>query len=812
MAWVFRLLLVATLLLIAPATPSSAQAPTDLTFQQPPPAIVELIDAELPPLTVVDPTARHFVLLRRPSYKSLAELAEPELRLAGLRLNPRNHNRSRTSYALGVEVREIATGRAIPVTGLPAPIRIEWNRFSPRGTYLSFVAVEPEGLSLWVVRLATGQATRVTTPVLSAVLGPPCVWTPDESALLCRTRPGLAPPPETRALPTGPVVQETTGKKAPGRTYQDLLRSAADEKTFEHYAAVEIRRFALDGTATTVLPAGIHRSFDVSPDGSYLLVETARRPFSYQFPLDRFPYRAFVADRAGATVVELADKPLQDDIPVAFDAAERGRRDFAWRDDAAATVTWAEALDGGDPAIAAEFRDRLYQLPAPFTGAPQALCATRNRFRGVTWGDGRLAVVSDSRWKDRRATRYLVDPSTDNPAPRVVFEYSTQDLYHLPGEFVTRTDSRGRDVLLFGRKGTLFLEGEGHSPEGSRPFFDELDPATGKTVRLWRADGASTYETIVDVVDAERGTLLTRVESPNRFPNLYLREIRKRVAPRPLTDFPNPFKGLEGVSRQKIHYVREDGIALSADLFLPKGYERTRDGRLPMLMEAYPVEFKDKDAAGMVDDSPHRFVVPRWGSPVFWALRGYAVLENAQFPIVGQGDAEPNDTYVEQLVMNARAAIRAVDDMGVVDPKRVAVMGHSYGAFMTANLLAHSDLFAAGIARSGAYNRTLTPFGFQAEERTFWQAHDVYMEMSPFTHADTINEPILLLHGELDNNTGTFPMQSERLFAAIKGLGGRARYVVLPFESHGYAARENVLHMLWEMDTWLETYVKPPRT
>jgi dipeptidyl aminopeptidase/acylaminoacyl peptidase len=808
MARVLRFLLVATLVPIALTPPSSAQAPSDVKYQKPPREILELVDVDLPPLTVVDPSSRFFVLFRRPAYKTLEELAEPELRLAGLRLNPRNHNRTRTSYALGVEVRELVTGRVVPVTGLPDPIRIEWHRFSPHGTFLSFARVEPDGLSLWVVRLATGQATRVTPPVLSAVLGPPCVWTPDETALLCRVRPGLAAPAEERALPAGPIVQETTGKKAPGRTYQDLLRSAADERTFEHYAAVEIRRFALDGTATTVLPAGIHRSFDVSPDGNYLLVETSHRPFSYQFPLDRFPYRAVVTDRNGATVAELADKPLQDDIPVAFDAAERGRRDFAWRGDAPATVTWAEAQDGGDPAIEAEFRDRLFQLGAPFAAAPQPLCATRNRFRSVTWGNARLAVVSDSRWKDRRARTYLVDPSTDNPAPRVLFDVSTEDIYHLPGEFVTTPDARGRDVLLLGGKGSLYLEGEGHAPEGSRPFLDELDPATGKTTRLWRADGVSTYETLVDVVDVERGTLLTRVESPNRFPNLYLRELRKRIAPRPLTEFPNPFKGLEGVSKQKIRYVREDGVELSADLFLPRGYDKARDGRLPMLMEAYPVEFKDKAAAGMVDDSPHRFVVPRWGSPVFWAVRGYAVLENAQFPIVGQGDAEPNDTYIEQLVMNARAAIRAVDEMGVVDPKRVAVMGHSYGAFMTANLLAHCDLFAAGIARSGAYNRTLTPFGFQAEERTFWQARDVYMAMSPFTHAEKINEPVLLIHGEADNNTGTFPMQSERLFAAIKGLGGRARYVVLPFESHGYAARENVLHMLWEMDTWLETWVR----
>jgi dipeptidyl aminopeptidase/acylaminoacyl peptidase len=327
-------------------------------------------------------------------------------------------------------------------------------------------------------------------------------------------------------------------------------------------------------------------------------------------------------------------------------------------------------------------------------------------------------------------------------------------------------------------------------------------------MRLWRADGQATYETIVRVLDARRGTLLTRVESPTQFPNYWLREIKARIAPRRLTDFPNPFKPFEGVSKEKIRYKRADGVDLSADLYLPKGYDKARDGRLPLLLEAYPTEFKDKAAAGMVDSSPHQFTYLSWGSPVFWAARGYAVLEGAQFPIVGEGDAEPNDTYVEQLVMDAKAAIDAVGAMGVVDPKRVACIGHSYGAFMVANLLAHSDLFAAGIARSGAYNRSLTPFGFQAEERSYWEAQKVYLEMSPFNYADRIKTPILFIHGEADNNPGTFTLQSERLFQAVKGLGGTARLVLLPFESHGYQARENILHTLWEQDTWLEKYVK----
>lgn len=791
------------------ALPSAAQE--DVPFRKPPEEILRLVDVPLPPRTLVDRDARYLVLLAEPGLKTLEELSEPELRLAGLRINPANHNRARTRYSVGIEVREIASGRVIPVTGLPEPARIEYPRFSPGGAYLSFVQVERDGLSLWTVELATGRVSRITPPVLSAVLDTPYRWLPGDRAVIAHVRPTLEPFVETRELPTGPVVQEATGKKAPGRTWQDLLENKADETKFDFYASTEVRRFALDGASSPLLPRAVYRDVSPSPDGSFLLVETVHRPYSYQFPLDRFPYRVEIVDPSGRPVVTLAEKPLQDSIPVAFDAAESGRRDFRWRDDVPATVVWVDALDAGDPAKEVPSRDRLFQWAAPFGGEPKPLATVKNRLRGLVWGEGGLAVATDYRWKDRRVRQVLLDTGRDNPEPRVLFEYSSEALYDLPGSWVTAPNSFDREIILRSPDGKkLYLTGEGYSPEGNRPFLDEYELSTGKTKRLYRADGESTYEQIVRVIEVgKRPVLLTRIESPTRYPDLYLRTVGATKDPlRPLTSFDNPFAALAGVSKQKIKYRREDGVELSADLYLPAGYDRERDGRLPMLLEAYPTEFKDKAAAGMVDSSPHRFVYPRWGSPVFWAVRGYAILENAQFPVVGEGDREPNDTYVEQLVANARAAIRAVDAMGVVDPVRVAVMGHSYGAFMTANLLAHSDLFAAGIARSGAYNRTLTPFGFQAEERTYWEAKEVYLGMSPFHYAEKIDEPILLIHGEADNNPGTFTLQSERLFQAIKGLGGRARLVLLPYESHGYAARENILHMLWEMDAWLERFVR----
>ena len=787
----------------------TAAAQADLKFQTPPKEILELADVVQPPRMVTDRGRRTMALLTRPNYKTLQELAEPELKLAGIRVNPQNHDRSRMTAYTSLALKTFPSGTPIPVSGLPADLRMEYVGFSPQGTYFSFVQVLKTGLELWLVEVKTGQARRISPPLVSAVIGYPYFWSPDERAVYALRRFHAEPYVEEQQLPEGPAVQEAKGTKAAAWTYQDLLRNKLDEGRFDYFAARSVVRYALDGSEQTIMPPAVYTSIQISPDGAYLLAQTVHAPYSYQFPFDRFPTRVEVFDRDGKRVVELRDKPLRDAIPLGFDAVESGPREHTWREDAPATVVWCEAQDGGDPAKAVDVRDRVYQLPAPFDGKPAELCATINRIQGITWGDARTAIVQDYWWKTRNVKTYLVDPSTANPSPRVLFDLSAEDLYAQPGYFVTAPNAFGRHTLLFSKdKGKLYLQGEGFSPEGNRPFLDEYPIKTGKPRRLWRADGLKTYEAIVDVLDLAKKTLLARIESPTAYPNYFIRRFDSKQPPRQVTFFENPYKSLAGVSKKMINYKREDGVDLRGTLYLPAGYDPARDGRLSMLMEAYPVEYKDKGAAGQVDDSPHRFAFLYWGSPVYWVARGYAVLESAAFPIVGQGQEEPNDTYVEQLVLDGKAAIDAVDKMGVVDPKRVGVMGHSYGAFMVANLLAHSNLFAAGIARSGAYNRSLTPFGFQAEERTYWQAQPLYLRMSPFTYADKINEPILLIHGDADNNPGTFTLQSERLFLAIKGLGGTARLVLLPFESHGYAARENILHMLWEMDAWLEKYVR----
>ncbi|HLP11881.1 MAG TPA: prolyl oligopeptidase family serine peptidase [Flavobacteriales bacterium] len=781
----------------------------DNTYQKPPKEILELIDIKPLPTPYINKNASKIVYVENADRMSLEMLAEPELKLAGLRINPRNHNKARVNPAIGISIMDLAANKKIPVTGLPEKLAISSARYSPLENYFSFVNCMPDKLELWVIDLKTNAASKVKDAVLSATLVSPYYWTQNEEYIYFFERVNTKPYPEEIVLPTGPAIQESGGKKSTIRTYQDLLKNKTDENKFDFYATTRIGRYApKTGTAEKFAGEKTYTGISISPDGNYILTYEIKKPYSYLLPYGFFPSSINALDKSGKIIKELSNKPLQDNIPQGFDACEAGMRDVEWRDDMPSTIIYAEAQDGGDPKKEVAHRDYIYTWDAPFTGKPNQLAQTVNRYQGISFSSGKTAIMSDGLWKTRNAKVYLLDLMV-KLGQKVIFDYSTEDAYKLPGNFVMKEDEKGNYLLMTDKKMTkLYLQGAGYSPEGKKAFIDEYEIASGKTKRLWQADGKTTLEQIVKIVDIEKGDLITRIESQKLYPNYYKRNFRNKKMPTQITTYENPYKSIAGISKEKIEYTREDGVKLFGTLYLPAGYDKAKDGKLPMLVHAYPTEFKDDKAAGQIKDSPHEFTFISWASPIYWVNRGFAVLDNAQFPIIGKGEEEPNDTYITQLVANGRAAIKAVSDMGVCDTHRVAVMGHSYGAFMTANLLAHSNLFAAGIARSGAYNRTLTPFGFQSEERTYWQAQDVYNKMAPFNYADKINEPLLMIHGDADNNPGTFTLQSERLFQAVKGLGGTARLVLLPYESHSYAAKENVFHMLWEMDTWLTKYVK----
>ncbi|MDD4108315.1 MAG: alpha/beta fold hydrolase, partial [Prolixibacteraceae bacterium] len=657
--------------------------------------------------------------------------------------------------------------------------------------------------------IGSATADKITGPVLNASMGQPYRWFPEGDNLLVKMVPEDNQPliDKSLAIPSGPRISVSEGAMAQNRTFQDLLKDKADEHNFEQLVRSEIYKVNLSGDRSIWKETAIFSRFSFSPDGEYVLCTIVKKPFSYIVPFSRFPSETVIYDKNGREVKVLLDSPLLEDLPKGFMSVQKGMRNIDWRDDMPASVYYVIALDEGDPAREVDFRDEVFTLEAPFNKEPVSLLKTVNRYTGITWGDSGTAVAYDQWWNTRNTKTYLFNPSGKSDNPVIIFDRNYQDNYSNPGSFLTKKNEFGQNTLVI-NKDLLYLTGPGYSPEGIRPFFREFNITTNEITELWRADGKKNLEQIVKVADPLKGVLITRIESGAVYPNYFMRNIRKKSAPRQLTFFKNPFKSLEGVHKEVISYKRDDGLELSATLYLPVNYNMETKRKLPMLMWAYPREYKDVSTAGQVTTSPHRFTYPNYGSPVFWVARGYAVLDETAFPIVGEGDQQPNDTYREQLVANAKAAIDAADGLGYIDRSKVAVGGHSYGAFMTANLLSHCDLFAAGIARSGAYNRTLTPFGFQAEERTYWEASEVYYNMSPFMHADKIKTPILLIHGEDDNNAGTFPLQSERYFNALKGMGATARLVFLPKESHGYAARESIMHMLWEQDQWLEKWVK----
>lgn len=795
-----KLILIALAVVVFPAS-----AQTNSGYQRPPEEIAKLLEAPLTPAVGLSNDKTWMALLDRSDFPTIEELSRPELRIAGLRINPENFGPSRTNPFIGLKFKNLKDMKEYAVTDLPTPLRMSNFSFSPDNKKVAFLQTYPDRIELWMVDLTTFKARALSKRKVNATTTNPIAWTSasDKVVFLAAANEGKQLPSKTR-VPEGPVIEENLGKKAPSRTYQDLLKNKYDEDAFDFYCTAQLIAASLDGTEKTIGAAGIYTYFNPSPDGTLLLTRTAHRPYSYLVPINLFPQLVQVSDFNGNVIRKLTEIPLGDNIPVGFSAAISGPRNHSWRADQPATVVWAEAQDNGDPKVKAEVRDKIMMWSAPFSGTPSTLISLPLRYAGISWGNDKNAMVYEFWWADRKTRTYLVDPS--NPSrKKTLFDRSSEDAYSDPGDPMMMASSYGTMVMQINSDNSVFLRGDGASPEGDRPFLDKLDLASGKISRLWRSE-APYYEYVVALTDPKKVSFITSRESTSENPNYFQRTASSKNITQ-LTAFPHPYPQIKDVKKQVLKFKRADGVDLTADLYLPPGYTKDK-GPLPTFFWAYPEEFKSRDNAGQVKGSPYTFTRINSGGPIFWVVRGYAVLDNVSIPIVGEGDKEPNDSYVEQLVSSAKAAIDYGASLGVVDPKRVGVGGHSYGAFMTANLLAHTDFFKAGIARSGAYNRTLTPFGFQSEERTYWEAPDVYAKMSPFSYADKIKTPILLIHGEADNNSGTFPIQTERFYNAIKGHGGTARYVLLPYESHGYRAKESLLHMLWEMDNMLETYVK----
>ncbi|WP_370476758.1 alpha/beta hydrolase family protein [Tamlana flava] len=781
----------------------------NLNYQEPPKEILELAEAPLAPSIRMDSHGENMVFLYRSKFKSIETLSETEMRLGGLRINPKTNISSRQSYFNNIKVRLGRKGKESYVSGLPDSPRLANFSWSSNQKMMAFTNTTLNGVELWVLDIESKSAKKITEDNLNANTGNPFYWFNDNNSLLIKTlsknRKELI---DTKtAVPTGPTISESEGGlKAQNRTYQDLLKNKTDEHNFEQLVLSELQKVDLEGNLSPWLKSDMYNDVSFSPDGNYVLVTTIEKPFSYLVPYSRFPSKTKIYNKNADLVTTFLEVPLIEDLPQGFMAVRKGKRDVAWRGDKPATLFWAEALDEGDPEKEVPFRDEILQLDSPFNGKPKTLLHTINRFYNIEWGNQTTAIAYDYWWNTRNLKTYVFNPSNTDKKPEIISDRNYQEVYSDPGRFVTKRNAFGRYTLDI-IEDNAYLIGDGYSDKGKFPFVDALNLKTKETSRLYQSALTDKLEDISMALNMQKGEILVRIESKNEYPNYYIKNIKKRIAPLPLTQFENPFKGIEDVHKEIIKYKREDGLELSGTLYLPTNYESGK--KYPLIMWAYPEEFKDKSSAGQNTKNSNEFTYPWYGSPIYWVTKGYVVLDDASFPIVGEGDEEPNDTFIKQLVANAKAGIDALDNLGYIDRERVAVGGHSYGAFMTANLLSHSNLFAAGVARSGAYNRTLTPFGFQNEERNYWEAPEVYYNMSPFMHADTMKTPLLLIHGEADNNSGTYPLQSERYFNALKGLGAPVRLVMLPKESHGYAAKESILHMLWEQDQWFEKYLKP---
>ncbi len=800
------------LLFVVAAIAMSVSASAQGSYKKPPKELLDVLNAPAIPVSSISPTHDKIALLEPLRYPPISELAQPMLRIAGLRINPSSNGQHRQAYFVSLKLKNIADGKETLVA-LPQGAMLMSPQWAPDGKHLAAGNITATGIELWIVDTATAKAKKINGVYVNTVLGG-FGWEDSNSisAMVVPAKRGPAPAYQN-LTPTEPSIQETSGRTGAVQTFEDMLRSPNDERLFEYYATSQIALIDIGGKVRNIGSPAIYDSADFSPDGKYVMVTEIKRPFSYQYPYSRFPKKVDIWDMSGKKVGTVASIPLQDNLPV--QGVPVGPRGYGWIPTEPASLMWAEALDGGDPKKKVTPRDRLMKFAAPFAGVPTEMLKVQNRYQGRLFGekDGMMLFYDYDRDTQRR--RIFMTDYRNTGEVKMMSNLNVNDRYNDIGQPVTKVLPNGSSVIKQSGD-TIFLAGNGSSPDGDRPFLRQINIRTFKSDEIFRS-AKGEYESFAGFADDSGYSFFTRKESPADPPNLFHHQKCPpntqciAVFDRKITDFKDPSPQLRGITKQLVKYKRADGVDLSFTLYLPPGYKQGT--RLPTVVWAYPLEFTDNSTAGQVSGSTSRFTQIGSYSHLFFLLQGYAVMDDTTMPIVGD-PLTVNDTFIKQIVDSAKAAIDKGVEMGVVDPDRVGVGGHSYGAFMTANLLAHSRLFRAGIARSGAYNRTLTPFGFQSERRNFWEAPEIYEKVSPFFYADKIKDPLLMIHGEADDNTGTFPIQSERLYAAMSGLGGTARLVMLPLEAHGYRAKETTEHVLYEMINWFDKYVKnaKPRT
>ncbi|MBS3768545.1 MAG: S9 family peptidase [Candidatus Cloacimonetes bacterium] len=775
-------------------------------YKKPSQEMIDLIDVPPTPGVRLSPNSEWLLLLHYPGFPDIEEFTKEELRLAGQEFYPQTNSPARSTYYIDLEFKKLNGNKVYKIKNLPD--KIEDVTWSPDGKKIAFTVICENGLELWYANVVSKQAKKLTDAVVNDTYhGYAFTWMPDSKKIIYKSiKTDRGNPPQKDERIVSPKIQENIDGKAPVRTYQSLLEDETDKKLFDYYMTSQLELVDLNGEQRKIGEEAIIRRFTPSPDGKYLLVAKTHKPYSYLVTAWRFPRTIEVWDLKGKKVTTIAEIPLNEDVSPKHGAVREGPRYFQWRADKPATLFWVRALDEGNPDKEVEYREEVLALSAPFSGSARTISKLKLRYSGIYWGKDDLAIIKQYWRPEKRIITSFFNPNKMNEDMQVIFDRNYENAYADPGDFVTKYNSAKRRVLQFDEsRDKLYLEGSGAGPEGNKPFLDSYDIKTGKIERLWQSQ-PPFYEYFVRLISQNPNVILIGRQSKKMPRNYYLKNLETDELTA-VTKFSNPQPQFEKVTKKFIKFKREDGLQLFGNLYLPPGYT-PGDSTLPVLMNAYPHEYKDASHAGQIKDSPYRFTKVYPWSAEMWAIKGYAIFDKVSMPVVAQGDQPANETFVPQLIKNAEAAIDTLVEMGIADSNRIAIDGHSYGAFMVGNLLAHSDLFAAGIARSGAYNRTLTPFGFQHEDRTFWEAKDTYLSMSPFMYADQVNEPLLLIHGEQDTNSGTFPMQSERFYHALKGNGAPVRLVMLPYEAHSYKARESIFHVIWEIENWLKQHVK----
>ncbi len=813
---------------VVTATQTAAADPTS-GYTQPPKNILDVMLARSPPIPFVSATEDRMLLVSWQDYPSIERVATPFLRLAGVRIEPANHSRHDTPGGYGItpcalsfQLVKVPKGTSTPVM-LPPMVCAGPPLWSADGKRFAFANIATHSVELWIGDAETGATHQVPGARLNPMFDHYLQWMPDQKTLLVKLVPqDVGPPPAEPVYPVGPSIQESDGQKGESSTYEvrDTLGNTHDEEVFDYYAASQLA--LVDASTLAITPVGKEANYETvlpAPDGRHVLTTAIHRPYSYVTTYDRFPQEVEVWDLSTLSNVtrhSVASLPLADRVPV--HGVPLGPRDFSWRATAPATLVWAEALDGGDWSVKAAQRDKVLMQVAPFDSPPIEIARTEERFLGFDWSERPgLALLNEYDQNRHWRQTYVFDVDARTEKPRLLWDLSYDEKYANPGGPISRVLPNGTEVMRLDHD-SIYLSGLGASADGDRPFLDRLDLQTLKSERLFRSD-KSSYERFLSFTGPNTRSFLTWHQSAVDPPNAFLHTLGRPVratSGEPIfastsvavTRIPDPTPAVRAIKKRLVKYKRNDGLDLSFTLYTPPGY---REGtRVPTILYAYPLDYADAAKAGQVTGSQATFT--RLRQYRLLLLAGYAIIDNAAFPIVGD-PKKAYDTYLEQLVADAKAAVDEAVRLGVADPNRVGVTGHSHGALMTVNLVAHSDLFRAGVATSGSYNKTLTPFGFQNERRSVWDAPAVYLKVSPFFVADKLKTPLLLIHGTDDANPGTTPLQSMKLYEAIRGNGGTTRLVMLPHEPYLYTALESNEQEIYEMLRWFDKYVKdaPPR-